>query len=75
MPCTGQRRNHPDRRRVLAAGLAALGGGIPLVTPANSGAADAAALKKLAAEKGLLYGTTISAAQIGTDHEFVGLVA
>jgi endo-1,4-beta-xylanase len=75
LPRTGQRRNHPDRRRVLVAGLAALGGGMPFMTPANAGAADAAALKKLAAEKGLLYGTTISAAQIGADHEFVGLVA
>jgi endo-1,4-beta-xylanase len=74
LPCTGQQRNHPDRRRVLAAGLAALGGGIPLVAPANSGAAEVVALKKLAVEKGLLYGTTISAAQISTDHDFVDLV-
>ena len=74
MPNTGQRRNQPDRRRVLAAGLAALGGAMPLLVPANSGAAEAAPLKKLAAEKGLLYGTTISAAQISTDHEFVDLV-
>jgi len=74
LPNTGQRRNQPDRRRVLAAGLAALGGAMPLLVPANSGAAEAAPLKKLAAEKGLLYGTTISAAQISTDHEFVDLV-
>ena len=47
---------------------------MPLLVPANSGAAEAAPLKKLAAEKGLLYGTTISAAQISTDHEFVDLV-
>jgi len=32
------------------------------------------ALRKLAAEKGLLYGTTISAAQITGDHPFVDLV-
>ena len=74
LPRTGQPRNHPDRRRVLTAGLATLGSGIGLLTPARSSAADAAALRKLAAEKGLIYGTTISAAQINTDHKFVDLV-
>jgi endo-1,4-beta-xylanase len=71
---TGHQRNHPDRRRVLTAGLAVLGGGIGLMTPPGSRAAQAMPLRKLAAEKGLVYGTTISAAQISTDHEFVDLV-
>jgi len=62
-----------DRRRVLAAGLAAVGTGASFSTPLPCQAAPAA-LRKLAAEKGLLYGTTISAAQISGDHEFVDLV-
>jgi endo-1,4-beta-xylanase len=74
LPNTGKRRNQPDRRRVLAAGLAALAGGTPLLVPANSGAAEAEPLRKLAAEKGLIYGTTISAAQISTDHGFIDVV-
>ena len=62
-----------DRRRVLAAGLAAVGTGASFSTPLPCQAAPAA-LRKLAAEKGLLYGTTISAAQISGDHQFVDLV-
>jgi endo-1,4-beta-xylanase len=62
-----------ERRRVLAAGLAAVGTGIgfPMLSPCNAATVE---LRKLAAEKGLLYGTTISAAQITGDHEFVDLV-
>ena len=62
-----------DRRRVLAAGLAAVGTGASFSTPLPCQAAPAA-LRKLAAEKGLLYGTTISAAQVSGDHQFVDLV-
>jgi endo-1,4-beta-xylanase len=71
---TGHRRNDPGRRRVLTAGLAALGGGISLMMPPRSCAAQAVALRKLAAERGLVYGTAISAAQINNDQEFVDLV-
>src|SRR5215471_5345508 len=71
---TGHPESDPDRRRVLAAGLAALGSGIGLGSPRGSWAAEAATLRKLAAEKGLVYGTTISAAQINTDREFIDLV-
>jgi endo-1,4-beta-xylanase len=71
---TGDRRNDPGRRRVLTAGLAALGGGISFMMPPRSCAAQAVALRKLAAERGLVYGTTISAAQINNDQEFVDLV-
>jgi endo-1,4-beta-xylanase len=67
----GHPRADPDRRRVLAAGLAALWG---CTIPSNVSAADTVVLRKAAAEKGLLYGTTISAEQINDDHEFVGLV-
>jgi endo-1,4-beta-xylanase len=65
---------HPHRRDVIAAALAALGtiGGLEM--PANCWAAETVELRKLAAEKGLLYGTTISAAQISQDREFVDLV-
>jgi endo-1,4-beta-xylanase len=71
---TGRRRNDPGRRRVLTAGLAALGGGISLMMPPRSCAAQAVALRRLAAERGLVYGTTISAAQINNDQVFVDLV-
>lgn len=60
----------PTRRSVLT-GLAALGS--ELVAPACHAAATGA-LRALAAERGLLYGTTILAAQIADDPEFVGLV-
>jgi endo-1,4-beta-xylanase len=42
-----------------------------MLSPCNAATVE---LRKLAAEKGLLYGTTISAAQITGDHEFVDLV-
>jgi len=62
----------PSRRRFLAAGLAALGAGG--LRSALVRAAEAPALRKLAAEKGLIYGTTIAATQITGDPPFVDLV-
>src|SRR5215469_7462788 len=62
----------PSRRRFLAAGLAALGAGG--LRSALVRAAEAPALRKLAADKGLIYGTTIAAAQITGDPAFVDLV-
>jgi len=67
----GHPRADPDRRRILAAGLAALWG---CTIPSSGNAAETVMLRKAAAEKGLLYGTTISAEQINDDREFVGLV-
>jgi endo-1,4-beta-xylanase len=63
---------YPDRRSVLAAGLSALAAG--LVPTRHSHASSNASLRKLAAEEGLLYGTTISAAQIKGDRPFIDLV-
>ena len=65
---------HPNRRHFIAAGLGALGSGTGLAVPLSSRAAETLALRKLAAEKGLLYGTTISARQITEDPRFVDLV-
>jgi endo-1,4-beta-xylanase len=62
------------RRTVLAGGLAALGTGIAAALVSPAAAAETAALRRLAADKGLLYGTTISAAQITHDPAFVALV-
>ena len=45
-----------------------------MAEPLSSGAAEILALRKLATEKGLLYGTTISARQISGDPRFVDLV-
>jgi endo-1,4-beta-xylanase len=59
------------RRRVLTGGLAA---GIAAVLPGPSRAAASEPLRRSAAAKGLVYGTTISAAQIHSDAAFVGLV-
>jgi endo-1,4-beta-xylanase len=64
----------PSRRRFLATGLAVLGTGAAASRPSPSRAAETIALCKLAAQKGLLYGTTISAAQITGDLPFVDLV-
>jgi len=64
----------PHRRYVIAAALAALGTTGGLGMPTNCWAAEAIELRKLAAEKGLVYGTTISAAQISQDREFVDLI-
>ena len=66
--------DHPNRRRVLAAGLATLGSGVSFALPVSKRAEEILALRKLAAEKGLLYGTTISARQITGDPRFVDLV-
>src|SRR5215470_11111360 len=62
------------RRRIIAAGLAALGSGFSSALPIWSPAAESIALRKLAADKGLIYGTTISAAQIKEDPAFIALV-
>jgi endo-1,4-beta-xylanase len=63
-----------DRRRFLTAGMAALGSGALSAAGAGGSASETIVLRQLAAEKGLIYGTTISAKQIETDHSFVGLV-
>jgi endo-1,4-beta-xylanase len=63
-----------SRRRFLAAGLAGLGSGVAFAEPVTGGGEPQAALRKLAAKKGLIYGTTISAAQIVGDPPFVDLV-
>src|SRR5437868_5189257 len=68
------RKFRTSRRRFIAAGLASLGGGIGFAMPYFSHAEKTTALRKLAAEKGLLYGTTISARQITGDPPFVDLV-
>ena len=65
---------HPNRRHFIAAGLATLGSRTLLAGPLSSDAAETLALRKLAADKGLLYGTTISARQIAGDPRFVDLV-
>ena len=64
----------PTRRRLLAGGLAVLGTSAAGMRPRRSRAAETAALCQAAAEKGLIYGTTIAAAQITGDPAFVGLV-
>jgi endo-1,4-beta-xylanase len=64
----------PRRRSILAAGLAALAAGIAAEVGPPVPAAETAELRRLAAAKGLLYGTTISAAQIVHDPAFVDLV-
>jgi endo-1,4-beta-xylanase len=63
-----------DRRRAMTFGLGALGSAFGFTFPAWSRAAETAALRKLAADKGLIYGTTISATQITGDPAFVELV-
>ncbi len=54
--------------------LATFGAGIAVPAMAPLQAAEAESLKRLAAEKGLIYGTTISAKQIIHDPAFVSLV-
>ena len=63
-----------NRRRFLAAGLALLGTRAADLRSSGSQAAEAIALRKLAAEKGLIYGTTIAARQITGDRPFLDLV-
>ena len=64
----------PSRRRLLATGLALLGTGAVTLRSFRSRAAETVTLRKLAAEKGLLYGTTVAAAQITGDPPFADLV-
>ena len=64
----------PSRRRFLAAVLAVLGTGAAASRSSRSRAAETITLRKLAAQKGLLYGTTIAAAQITGDRPFADLV-
>lgn len=59
---------------MITAGLGALGGVLGFTVPAWTMAAETATLRKLAADKGLIYGTTISAKQITGDPAFVELV-
>jgi endo-1,4-beta-xylanase len=64
----------PSRRRLLATGLALLGTGAVTLRSLRSRAAETVTLRNLAAEKGLLYGTTVAAAQITGDRPFADLV-
>ena len=66
--------DHPGRRHFIAGVLAALGGGVMSAVPLSGHAEEISVLRKLASEKGLLYGTTISARQISGDSRFVELV-
>jgi endo-1,4-beta-xylanase len=66
--------DRPSRRNLVACVLATLGGGVAAAVPLSSLAEETLALRKLASEKGLLYGTTISAKQIFGDPRFVDLV-
>ena len=63
-----------SRRPFLAAGMAAVGSGVLALPAARSRASEAFVLRELAAEKGLVYGTTIAAVQITGDPSFVDLV-
>ena len=58
----------------IATGLATLGSRTLLAGPLSGDAAETLALRKLAADKGLFYGTTISARQIAGDPRFIDLV-
>jgi endo-1,4-beta-xylanase len=62
------------RRSVLAGGLAAVGVGTVAALASPAEVTQTAALHRLAAAKGLRYGTTISAAQITHDPAFAALV-
>jgi endo-1,4-beta-xylanase len=64
----------PRRRDLVAGGLAAIGAGVMPRFRAVADTGETVALKRLAAEKGLIYGTTISAKQITRDSTFVRLV-
>jgi endo-1,4-beta-xylanase len=64
----------PSRRQVLAGGLAAFAAAHSDRFARVAAAAEAETLRQLAAEKGLIYGTTISAKQITRDPAFVDLV-
>jgi endo-1,4-beta-xylanase len=62
------------RRSVLSGGVAGLGGIAAVLASSSVHAEQTEALNRLAAQKGLRYGTTISAAQITRDPTFVALV-
>jgi endo-1,4-beta-xylanase len=62
------------RRHVLAAGLGGLAGGAGTPVAGLAQPAAGESLKRLAAQKGLIYGTTIAAEQITGDPAFVALV-
>lgn len=63
-----------SRRSILSGGVAGLGGIAGLLASSSVHAEQMQALSRLAAQKGLRYGTTISAAQITRDPAFVTLV-
>jgi endo-1,4-beta-xylanase len=63
-----------SRRRFLTTGLTLLGAGAAGLRSSCSPAAETVTLRKSAAQKGLLYGTTIAAAQITGDLPFADLV-
>jgi endo-1,4-beta-xylanase len=78
MTATRHRQGEPPpgstglpRRRLLTAGI---GAGIAAALPMSGAAAAWEGLQRQAAAKGLVYGTTISAAQIQGDADFVALV-
>jgi endo-1,4-beta-xylanase len=62
------------RRPFLAAGMAAIGSGVLGLPAARSRTSEEIVLRQLAVEKGLVYGTTIAAAQITGDPAFIDLV-
>jgi endo-1,4-beta-xylanase len=70
----GGRVREPCRRYVLAGGLAALGLAATASSRSIANAAEVESLKRLAAKKGLIYGTAISAKQITHDPAFISLV-
>jgi endo-1,4-beta-xylanase len=67
-------RTNATRLRIIVASLATLGSGIAFAVPPQGCNGGPMALRKLAAKKGLVYGTAISAASIKGDPEFVDLV-
>ena len=71
---SGARRCRLRRRQVLAGSLAALGSSIAGAFGAASASAETESLKRLAAAKGLIYGTAIAANQILHDPAFAALV-
>jgi endo-1,4-beta-xylanase len=70
----GRERVDSNRRRIIFASLAAFGSSIAFAGPFQSYGAETITLRKLAAEKRLVYGTAISAAEITGDPEFADLV-
>ena len=64
----------PRRRQIIAGGMASLAGVAAARFGASSHAAETESLRRLAAAKGLIYGTTIAAWQITHDPGFIGLV-